>query len=206
MTGGEAAAWLTSAHVRTDGIGTANLTLTLPHTVGAVTVTATAPDGSTSELSPCLTAGHKAASFTAKGVGVPGGTVNTTSSPAGGAPDIPTSATAATHIQAAAKHKHKQPTRLRALVRPFCPPITTGYCAGAIIIRQTSNHHTLARLKFKLAPGQLGTLTFALSKTLTNVLRHSHHVALTSTITAHDANKHHRTTSADLSLKLPRPG
>jgi hypothetical protein len=42
-----------------------DFTLTLPHAAGAVTLTATAPDGSTSELSPCLTVGHKAPSFTA---------------------------------------------------------------------------------------------------------------------------------------------
>ena len=84
-------------------------------------------------------------------------------------------------------------------MRPFCPPVTTGYCAGTILIRQASNHQTLAHLKFKLAPGQLGTLTFRLSKTLTKLLKRSRRVTLTSTITAHDAAKHHKTTSATTS-------
>ena len=208
VTGGEAAAWLTSAQVRTDGIGTADLTLTLPHAAGAVTLTATAPDGSTSELSPCLSVGHKAASFTGKGVGVPGGTVTATSPPAAGsAADIPTATTTDANHGAAAKSK-KHALRLTATVRPFCPPVTTGYCAGTIVIRQASNHRTIARLKFKLAPGQLGTLTFKLSNALTKLLEHAHRIRLTSTIAAHDHARraHHKTTTKRLALKLAQAG
>jgi hypothetical protein len=181
---GQGAGWLTSAVVRTDGVGSVRFALSVPAGPGAVTLTATAADGSTSELSPCLSVGHKAPSFSATGVDVPGATVDATSpvppKTATGAPKASSAGAAKT----AAIKKSSAPTLLTATVRPFCPPVTTGYCEGTMVIRQSSNHQKISALTFKLAPGQLGTLTFRLSAALTKLLEHARRVGLTSTTSA----------------------
>ncbi len=191
--------WLTSGQIRTDGVGTVRFNFALaPGKATSFSETATAPDGSTSEISPCLTLGHKAPSFTATGVSVPGSIV------------IVTSTSDATDIGAgvAAASKRKWSARLSAIVHPFCPPVTTGYCAGTIVIRMASNRRTIARLKFKLAPGQLGTLTFPLSRTVTKLLERGHRIRLTATIAAHDHAKraHRKTETERLILEFTRTG
>jgi hypothetical protein len=178
----------------TVGFFQASAALSFAHASGAVSATATAPDGSTSEVSPCLTIGHKAPLFKSTGVTVPGGSLNARSSPKSGALDA----------QAAKAPIKKRAAVLSAVLRPFCPPITTRSCAGTIVLRQASNHKTVARLRFKLAPGQLGSLNFHLQVALAKLLRRAHLVRLTATISAHDGARraHHKSTSARLKLRL----
>ncbi len=196
---GEGLTWLKGGSVRTDGIGDALFTITAPKGSGSVfTLTATAPDGSTSEFSPCLTLGHSAPSFARHGVTVPIQTVTVSPAGSGGAADRAAAVAAA--------KKKKKPTvaakRLTASIGLFCPPVTTGYCAGTAVVRDVSTHALVARLAFKLAPGQLHTRTYRLSRALSKRLVHARRLRLTVVITARDHAKraHHKRTTARLRL------
>jgi Carboxypeptidase regulatory-like domain len=193
---GEGLTWLKGGSVRTDGIGDALFTITAPRGSGSVlTLTATAPDGSTSEFSPCLTLGHSAPSFAKHGVTVPIQTVTVSPAGSGAAADRAAAAAAAKKPTAAAK-------RLTASIGLFCPPVTTGYCAGTAVVRDASTHALVARLALKLAPGQLHTPTYRLSRALSKRLVHARRLTLTAVITARDHAKHahHKRTTARLRL------
>ena len=93
----------------------------------AVTATATAPDGSTSEFSPCLTLDHKTPIFKINGVTPTAKTVPVTTSSAAPAADRATvTATAA---------KAKQPSSAHGTLNLFCPPATSGYCKGTFALK-----------------------------------------------------------------------
>ena len=159
----------------------------------AVTATATADDGSTSEFSPCLTIGHSARSFSKAGV-------TPTSS------NVPITTTTKTARHAAAARKAaKTKTTAHGIVQLLCPPITTGSCTGTLVLATTGRRPvTLVRKHFKLAPGRGDTITFTLPASLLSRLERVHRIAAKATITAHDAAKHHhhKTTVTKLTLRL----
>lgn len=208
VTPGQGEHMVTEWVVSTNLLGLAPFSIRLPRSGlngGALTATATSSDGSTSEFSPCLTIGHTAATFTRSGVTIPGATIDASSlTTTGSKSDITRAARAIT-----AKKKRPPPTaRLLATLRPFCPAVTTGHCTGTILIRQPSQTTVIARLKLKLAPDDLGTLTLQLSKTLTKLLERAHRVKLNAKINAHDNAKraNHRTTTAHLTLLITNTG
>ena len=203
---GQAYEWLGSAHVRADGIGTVNVKLTVSrsraqHLHGptlvshpAFTVTATAADGSTSELSPCLMLGHKAPSFTRSGVSTTSSTITVTTASAPGARDRA--------ARAAAK-----PTHATATLRLLCPPVTTRFCAGRVTLATTGRTRiTIARRSFRLAPGQVGSFALPISAHLLATLKRSHRIHATLLVDAHDGarHQHRKRTKARLTLILQR--
>lgn len=159
---------------------------------GAVTATATAPDGSTSEFSPCLTIGDRAATFVGDGVTLPDKTVTTTSSTASAARASAKRKPGAEH-KPSAKHKPgatgKHVTTV-ATLRPFCPPVTKRYCEGVAVLAASAHGKALARFTFKLAPGELGTVKVRLPAALAERLARAHRLKLTLTIRARDGAKH----------------
>jgi hypothetical protein len=184
ITPGQGNAWLGDTKVTTDGTGTAVFSLSLPGAKGSVfTLTATAPDGSTSEFSPCLPRGQVAPSFVKSGVTIP---APITVSPAPG-----------TARDAAAKAKQK-PKPERAMLEIFCPPVTTGSCTGTVTLATAHRPPlTVLRRAFKLAPGQLDPITFTVPKGVK--LARASRVRIT--ITAHDRAHHTRRTVKVLSVR-----
>jgi hypothetical protein len=160
LTPGQGAVWLGSDEVL--GGVTAHIAA-VDAASGAITVTATSPDGSTSEFSPCLTIGHKAASFTTDSVSVPGSTVDASPSTSSSTASDETRSNARTAAKAT---KTVKAVRLVATFRPFCPPVTVRLCAGTAVIREAANHAKLVDLRFKLVPDELGAYTFTLSNAL----------------------------------------
>jgi hypothetical protein len=149
---------------------------------GPVTTTVTAPDGSTSEFSPCLTIGHAAPAFTKSGVWFPGSLsdIDVVGTSGGHAADRSVATVAAAH-------------KLTATLQPFCPPVTTNYCAGTIALK--AGRTKIETLTLKLAPDSLGALTFKLSGSLAKKLERVHRIALTATIQVRDgANPDHKKT------------
>ena len=207
ITEGQADGWLGNVRVSTDGTGTARFTLSASlaqaqnisgafDEVPAFSLTATAADGSTSELSPCLMLGQKAASFTGSGVTPTSHTLTVTTSP-GPARDA--------RDAAARKSKAK---RARIALALFCPPRTTRYCAGSFVLRRSGRHGSvIARGKFKLAPGQVATIDRTLPSGVLAQLEHHHRLRARLTITARDRAKHphHKRTTAKITL-LYKPG
>lgn len=205
---GQAYEWLGSAHVRADGIGDVNVKLTTSrsraqHLHGpafvlhpAFTVTATAADGSTSELSPCLTLGHRAASFTGSGVSPTSKTIPVTTAPPAGASH---SAAAASARPAA---KRARPT---ATLRLLCPPVTIRSCSGSFKLATTARHPiTIVRRRFRLAPGQVGSFALAISGHTLASLKRFHRLRVLLTVDARDGgrHRHRKRTRARLTLVL----
>lgn len=158
----------------------------------AVTATATADDGSTSEFSPCLTIGHSARSFSQAGV-------TPTSS------NVPITTTTKTARPAAARKAAKTKTTAHGVLQLLCPPLTTGSCTGMLVLATTGRRPVaFVRNHFKLAPGRGETITFTLPAGLLSRLERAHRLAAKATITAHDAAKHHnhKTTVTELTLRL----
>jgi hypothetical protein len=101
-----------------------------------------------------------------------------------------------------------KPPPLKGVLRLLCPPKTTHYCAGTITVRTTGKHPVnVASIKFKLAPGQLGLITFSLSSSALKLLRQHHSMSVQVTTTAHDGAKHphKKTTHQQLTLTLAKP-
>ncbi len=178
----------------TVGGGQAVAQFSFKHASGAVTATATSSDGSTSEFSPCLTFGHHVLTFVESGVTVPYGTVETESVTGTGAQDV--------SVARAASSK-KRSTALKAIVQPFCPPVTTSFCAGTIVLHRGSGK-AVATIRFKLAPGQLGALTFRLKTELAKILKRTHRVLLVGLVKARDGARraHHESRTVRLTLAL----
>ena len=192
-------------HVTTDSLGSATFKLNLPSLIdgefgggplllSAITATATSGDGSTSEFSPCLSMGHHAAGFARAGVSLPEGSVAVGT--------VTTGKPATVRLRRAALTAARTSLKLTATLRPFCPPVTVGYCAGTLVLRRPSSRKPFARLQFKLVPGQLGTLGAKLPGTLSSILGRSHRARVVAAISAHDGARHaHRkTTSRSLTL------
>jgi hypothetical protein len=157
---------------------------------GAVTATATSSDGSTSELGPCLTLGERPPSLAQHGVTLLRTSVAVTTTATG------TAATRAT----ARSHRIASPPV--ADLQPYCPPISSSYCAGTLVLREAS-HRVIARLAFKVAPASIGTVAFRLTAPLARALRRSGTLRLSMRIAAHDGARHphHKTTAAMLTLR-----
>jgi CSLREA domain-containing protein len=201
---GQAYEWLGSARVRADGIGTASFKMTIArsraqHLHGptfvahpAFTVTATAADGSTSELSPCLTLGRRAPSFTSSGVSATSKTIAVTTTTPAGARDS-ASATAASARPAA---KRPRPT---ATLRLLCPPVTIHSCSGTFRLATTGRSPiTIARRSFRLAPGQVASFALPIPRRLLTSLKRSHRAHVLLAVDARDGARHrHRKRTTD---------
>ena len=206
---GEADKWLGSTQVRTTPLGDANFTIALPLAAaqdiqGAFTqspafaLTATASDGSTSELSPCLTLAHRAPSFTGRGV-TPTETALTVTS--GATP------TADTERAVVGETKRRQPNRAHLRLTLFCPPITTRRCTGAFTLTTTLRHGTLTtRRRFKLAPGQVSAVQLAIRPIELTALERTHRLHAMLHIAAQDGARHphHKRTTARLTIRIGR--
>jgi hypothetical protein len=202
---GDAEKWLGTTHVRTDGHGDAVFDIAVRRSVllddpqfvtvvPGLSATATAADGSTSELSPCLTLGRKAPSFAKSGVIPTSHTIGVTSSTTGRTPKA----------QPAAKHKPKGTRGTPRLSLPlFCPPLTTRSCTGSFVLRRTGRHgEVIAHGRFKLAPGQLASTNRSVPSRVLAALRSHHRLHARLTITAHDGAKHplHKHSTAKITL------
>jgi hypothetical protein len=191
---GGADLWLGSTTATTGLLGTAMFSLdvvTPPPGERAITATATGPDGSTSEVSTCLTIGHTAASFTKSGVTTPGGITT------GGGPASARDAAAAAAAAAAARP-------MTATLHLFCPPITTGSCTGTVTVASTGRSgRRIVRRSFALAPDELAGIPFRLPAAISTHLRHHQRPEVSVSITAHDAAHHTRRTAKLLTLRGP---
>jgi hypothetical protein len=204
LTPGQGAEYLRTTHVTTGVLGTATFRLALPDPAPgnhALTATATAADGSTSEFSPCLTIGRTAPQFTNIGVTVPNSAIVAAPPTPSPAADSSPGWTPAGEAGIARVTRPK----LVATLRPFCPPITTGSCAGTIVLKTTAGRRHPAigifHSSFALAPGQLGTLTFALPNAILRVLRHARQIPVSATLVAHDGQHHHKRIRRSLVLR-----
>ncbi len=198
ITPGQGHIPLGSKTVHTNGLGEAQFDLRVPDRVRgerALTATASSSSGDTSEFSPCLTIGHLARRFTHSGVTLSGAQVDVQAQP---------SSAKAPLVRAREAAATRRPVRLVATAHPFCPPVTTRYCAGTVVVRQASGHKFVARLRFKLAPGQLGAFRFRLPSALAKVLEHRRLVKLIVTISAHDGAHpvRHKSVTKKAALRL----
>ena len=208
VSDGQAYEWLGSVRVHADGIGDADFKLTVArsraqHLHGptfvsdpAFTLTATSADGSTSELSPCLTLGRHAPSFIRSGVSPTSKTIAVTPPPL---------TVGDTARAPGATATSKKPERLVATLRLLCPPVTARYCAGSFRFIAFGNHGVLiAHRSFKLVPGQVLTTKLPISKRVLAALKRAHRVRTLLTVIARDGKRHpdRRKTKAKLTLIL----
>jgi hypothetical protein len=188
ITPGQGARLVQSDQVTTDGFGAADATLSFPHTRAkgdhALTATATADDGSTSEFSPCLTIGRQALAFAQHGVQVQDSRVDLT----------PTPPQSQATDAAASRHATTKHRTLYGTLHVFCPPRTARACTGSVLLvvpaRNGQKALTIALIKFKLAPGQLAALRFQLPAAALKRFAHTHYLRALATVTAHDGAKH----------------
>lgn len=161
----------------------------------AVTLTATADDGGTSEFSPFLTIGHTARSFSNSGVTPTTNSVTMTTT---------TSLPPAGDRAATSRSARSKPTA-HCILQILCPPITTGSCTGTLVLATTGQSAIApVRKHFRLAPGQGDTITFTTPANFLSRLRHTHRLAAKAAITAYDAARHrdHKTTVTKPTLRL----
>ncbi|MBV8910507.1 MAG: hypothetical protein JOZ89_07085 [Gammaproteobacteria bacterium] len=159
------------------------------------TATATAPDapnGSTSEFSPCVKLGQNISSFRSAGVPIEGAEV--TAGPSNGT-------LRPLAVRSTARKTKNQ--RYVGFVYPFCPPHTARDCVGTITLAG-KRHHRIATLRFKLIPNQLGRVTFKVPLSLVKLLKKRHHATLDAVIAAQDGAKHpnKKTTHATVTFTL----
>jgi hypothetical protein len=155
--------------------------LTFGAAAGAVAMTATSAAGSTSEISPCLTIGHRAASFAHEGVIITEG-VSPVRSP-------PASSSRVTRAGEARAHARvvQRPAATLALA---CPPNTIDYCRGtAVLTLDGRNGSKIGRASFDLAPGQLATLSVPLSSRAALLLARHRRLETQLTIDARDGRR-----------------
>ena len=197
VTPGQGEAYLGSQPI-TSPFGTLQMSFpATPSGDDAVTATVTAPDGSTSEFSPCLTLGHHARIFNNNGVVPTTSTIPVTATPGTAADASPSAATA----KAKASRGH-------GTLILLCPPITTGYCKGALTLKTTGKHpFTIAQHSFKIKPGFAAGITFTLPTSLFAKLKHARRMPVKATTVARDGAKHphHRTRTMRLELVYSAP-
>lgn len=197
LTPGEGAVDLGQADVKTGVSGSVTFKLLVPNAPAgdrALSLTATAADGSTSEFSPCLMIGASAPQFAKSGVTVPDQTIPVSPASGNAADD-----SARTARLEASVHR----PALDATLRPFCPPVTAGSCKGTITLTVGRGRHRtrILRRAFTLAPGELGRLRFKLPSAVAKKLRKGHGTPVAAMIVAHDRHHHRVTTNRTLSLR-----
>jgi hypothetical protein len=168
----------------------ADFTLTfdqMPAGSDGVTATATAPDGSTSEFSPCFTIGGRPPSYANAGVGPLSGTVAISpAGPSGAAKDV---------AVAAAKAGKGHGTLLLA-----CPVSAIKYCRGTFKLKLSGR--TIARGGFKMPAGYVHPVTITVSGNLFVQLERRHQLTAKLTTTARDGARHHNAKVRRLSIRL----
>lgn len=176
-------------------------TLTFPPAAAgdeAITATATAPDGSTSEYSPCLTIGHKTHFFKNHGV-TPTSTTIAVSAAASPAADTASVLASTSNARQTSKGK-----RAHGALNLFCPPGTTGHCSGTFAVKtRGSPSERFAHGAFKILPDEAHVVILTIAGKLLARLERAHRLRAVLTITAHDGAKHphHKTNRVNLTLK-----
>jgi hypothetical protein len=171
--------------------------LTFPLAAGAVAATATSAAGSTSEISPCLTIGHRAASFAHEGVIITEGISRVHSTPA-----------SSSRLKRAgeAKARAKAAPRLAATLTVACPPNTIDYCRGNAVLTLRGRHGARIGVgTFDLAPGQLATLDVSLSSTAARLLARHPRLAARLVVNARDGDHRTRARKTQRTIKLALP-
>ncbi len=165
----------------------------------AITATATAPDGSTSEFSPCLTIGHHSHSFKTVGVTPTAATIPVTIMTT-----TKSAKDAAIRVATVAKAKPtSKVTSAHGTLSLFCPPSTTGYCQGTFALGTSGKAgRQIAAGPFKILPGDVHAVTLTITGTLLATLGHAHRVRVVLKTTAHDGSKppEHKNTTTRITL------
>ena len=170
----------------------------LPAGQGAITATVTAPDGSTSEFSPCLKINGYAPTFLENGVIPASSTVAVTSSATKS-----TAADIAGAKKPGKKHSKAKPPVGRGVLTLLCPPRTSGSCAGTLLITTTARHPvTIARRPFGMGAGLADAVSFTVPASPFAQLEHTRRMTVTATISAHDGAKRRHGKHATARLTL----
>jgi parallel beta-helix repeat protein len=134
----------------------------------AITATATASNGSTSEFSPCLITNSHAPTLLGYGVRPPTSTV-------------PITVTAAAAPRTAAATG-------KGTLWLLCPALTTGSCTGTAALKTTGTSPvTITKQHFTMAAGSAAKITVTLTGALLTQLESAHKLAVKITTTAKDA-------------------
>jgi hypothetical protein len=154
----------------------------------AVTATATAPDGSTSEFSPCFTIGSAPLRFFKTGV-----------TPASKAVAIMT-VPAATGVATAAAAKAGKRKLGHGTLLLSCPVSAVNYGQGTFGV--TVGKRVVARGRFKILPGYVHQVRLTFSGALLSKLERKHHLSAALTTIARDAAKreNRKTRTSDVKL------
>lgn len=159
------------------------------HGYDAVTATATAPDGSTSEFSQCFTIGSHPDPWTKLGVAPSTDTVAiSTTNPPRGASD-------AVIARAAAKG--------HGTLLLLCPVSAVKYCRGTYSLRTTTHHaQTIAHGSFEMIPGYVDPIKLTITGKLLAQLQHKHRIRVLLTTSARDAAKRHNHKTRNITVTL----
>ncbi len=142
-----------------------------------VTATATAPDGSTSEFSPCFTIGSHPDAFTRLGVAPTGTTVAISTS------STATAAAASATAASAGKRGH-------GILLLSCPASADKYCRGTYELRTTGRRpRTIATGRLKIIPGYVQAVALTIAGKLLAQLEKAHKLTAELTTKAKDAAK-----------------
>lgn len=134
----------------------------------AITATATAANGSTSEFSPCLITNSQAPTLLGYGVRPPSSTV-------------PITVTAAAARQAATATG-------KGTLWLLCPALTTGSCTGTAVIKTTGTKPaTITKQGFTMAAGSAAKITVKITGAPLTQLESAHQLTVNLTTTAQDA-------------------
>ncbi len=167
----------------------------LPAAMGAITMTATATDGSTSEFSPCLST--NASMPTLAGAGVVPTTANIPISPGAAASSI---APRIRSGRVTSRGGH-------AMIQLLCPGGAESPCSGSasIVILGAKFHHAkLVSATFSMSAGTVAPLKIAVDRTLYAALQKARRIAARLTTVASDASGTHVTKSFTLTITLAK--
>jgi hypothetical protein len=153
----------------------------------AITATATAADGSTSEFSPCLYTDSHAPSLVGYGVTPALSTVAISAATAASPSDVGSQSSAGTG---------------KGTLTLLCPPNTVGSCTGTVHVKTTGSHpKTITSASFTMSPGCAALVPIALSRSLFAALKKAH-LAADVTTTAHDRAKPRHTKTVTTKITL----
>ena len=143
----------------------------------SVTATATAPDGSTSEFSPCFTIGSHPDPFYKLGVAPTNTTV---------------AVTTASSVVPAATTSAVMPGMGHSTLLLYCPASASKYCRGTFTLRTSgAGGKTIARGGFKTIPGYVHPVNLTVTGKLLAKLERKHKLRVQLTTKARDAAKRH---------------